>query len=1017
MNKEILDFYNSISQDQSLKERLSQKIKDIKNQEDLKTLINTEILPLAKKHGFNFTVEDFLKNEKESAQKLPKEDLLNINGGISLKSILSGSILSLIMLNTGLSETMVSHAMDFQNAGAPVGNQNCINNVHIGQMIEDSETELLYTILTLPDQEHDGTLCAEVLDKGIKDDIVIPQSVTINSSTYKVVELQKWAFRRQKKVASVTIPDSVTNIDDDTFLGSGVTKINVSPGNKNYSSIDGVLFNKDQSTLIRCPACRPGSSYEIPNKVHNIRHCAFSGCYDLTSVIIPDSVEIIEDKAFNQCRHLTSISIPNSVKTLNSSIFLGTSLKSVFLPSSVTSVNQDTFGGCGKLTEINVSPDNKNYSSIDGILFNKDQSTLIFSPSLKSFNNYIVPDSVNKIEHHAFLGNKNLTSITIPNSVQSIGNEAFAECYNLESISMPDSVKDIGSSAFFYCQRLSKVVLPNALKSINENTFSKCPQLKSIAIPASVNHIDQSAFSECPGIAEINVSPDSKKYSSINGVLFDKTQTSLLRYPPQKEDDNYVIPNSVVNIQTNAFHDCTHLKSVVIPNHVQIIPDSAFFNCSNLNQINIPNSVKKIEEFAFNNCSNLNSIIIPRSVKSIGVYAFSSCTNLTSITIPNSLIIHDAAFDECQSLKSITITNSFNPVELKEQAEQAEQIALKSPTIENWFNAEKLYQQLFCEKKINFKVIRDLPWRGVSPEAKVEDNIDYELNDLGRKVKDISQNILNQDLDSPLNMQTLSMLYEIDPNYANQEFCKHFEKLNGQQIQNIINFWQEEAENLINQAKGANECNRVAYIFKMLSNFFKDHKKSLNPANSAAPTDQVVQPDQSTPANKSKQADPDKLFEQKAHEIQNYRYLNRNINYIVHNEEDDFEASSDNNDRVFTKIKNKIPDQNNENTKSANQETTEASNVAQGQDSENAKLTSQDVTKASNTAAQDQNNENEEYAEKCVICLGKFLKDQEPPVHLRTCNCTEGVAHKECMLQFIDQDNSNSCPCCKTKYK
>jgi len=171
---------------------------------------------------------------------------------------------------------------------------------------------------------------------------------------------------------------------------------------------------------------------EIVGKpVTSIGDEAFSSCTSLTSVIIPDSVTSIGLNAFIGCSSLSSVTIPDSVTSIEHAAFaLCTSLTSVTIPVSVTSIAGSSFGSCSNLTAITVHAANPAYISVDGVLFDKSQARLIVYPGGKA-GAYAVPDSVNSIGLHAFIGCSSLSSVTIPDSVTSIGNWAFSYCTSL----------------------------------------------------------------------------------------------------------------------------------------------------------------------------------------------------------------------------------------------------------------------------------------------------------------------------------------------------------------------------------------------------------------------------------------------------------------------------------------------------------------------------------------------------------------------------------------------------------
>ena len=145
-------------------------------------------------------------------------------------------------------------------------------------------------------------------------------------------------------------------------------------------------------------------------------------------------------------------------------------------------------------------------------------------------------------------------------------------------------------------------------------------------------------------------------YSSVGGVLFDKTQTTLLQYPAGLVG-SYAIPNSVTSIGNNAFYYC-NLTNIMIGTNVTSIGEGAFTEDS-FTGVAIPSTVISIGDYAFSDCSSLTSVSIPNSVTSVGDYAFGYCSSLTNVTIPNSVTnMGDGAFAVCTSLTSVTIGNS-----------------------------------------------------------------------------------------------------------------------------------------------------------------------------------------------------------------------------------------------------------------------------------------------------------------------------------------------------------------------
>ena len=337
---------------------------------------------------------------------------------------------------------------------------------------------------------------------------------------------------------TVKIEAGVTTIGNEAFL--------------NCSSLTSVTIPNSVTTIgLRAfDGCRSLTSVTIPNSVTTIRECAFDSCYSLTSVKIGNSVTTIGDCAFRYCNSLTSVTIPNSVTTIGVGAFDGCrSLTSVTIPNSVTTIGVGAFDGCRSLTSIDVASGNLNYSSKDGVLFDKNKSTLIQYPIGNKRTEYTIPNSVTTIGSYAFDDCSNLTSVTIPNSVTTIGKYAFSDCSGLTSVTIGNSVTTIGGHAFSGCSGLTSVTIPNSVTTIGEYAFEFCSGLTSVTIPNSVTTIGESAFSGC---------------SSLTSVT---------------------IPNSVTTIGKYAFIYCRSLTSVTIPNSVTTIGDYAFYSCSSLKDV------------------------------------------------------------------------------------------------------------------------------------------------------------------------------------------------------------------------------------------------------------------------------------------------------------------------------------------------------------------------------------------------------------------------------------------------
>ncbi|MGD1089096.1 MAG: leucine-rich repeat domain-containing protein [Verrucomicrobiota bacterium] len=301
--------------------------------------------------------------------------------------------------------------------------------------------------------------------------LVIPGT----TNGYPVTSIETNAFADNFYLTSVTIPASVTNIGYGAFaLCTSLTTITVNALNPAYSSAAGVLFNLNQTTLIQYPIGNAAASYTISNSVTSIGDEAFYDCQNLTSITIPDSVTNIGDSAFIYCYYLTSVTIPYSVISIGNYAFedcinvtsvtisdsvtsIGeyafegcSSLTSVTIPASVISIGDEAFSYDTSLTAITVDALNPAYTSVAGVLFNFNQTTLIQYPAGNSGTSYTVSNSVTSIGDAAFAYCSSLTSVTIPASVTSIGEYAFEECPKLTSVYFEGNAPTGDSSVFLF---------------------------------------------------------------------------------------------------------------------------------------------------------------------------------------------------------------------------------------------------------------------------------------------------------------------------------------------------------------------------------------------------------------------------------------------------------------------------------------------------------------------------------------------------------------------------------------
>ncbi|MBR3864681.1 MAG: leucine-rich repeat protein [Clostridia bacterium] len=540
--------------------------------------------------------------------------------------------------------------------------------------------------------------------KGSASEVVIPES--LGNAT--VTSIEDSAFYNCSSLVSVVIPDSVTTIEANAFTGcSSLTSITVSEKNEHYSSLNGDLYNKAKTSLIKYAIGKQDAFFAIPNSVTMIATGAFDGCNSLNSIEIGDSVIAIEVGAFDGCNSLMEITIP-------------------FVGSTKDGVDNTYFG----------------------YIFSGNNNNL--PKSLKK-----VTVTGGKIANNAFYGCSSLTSVVIGDNVTSIGNGAFDGCISLEEIIVPfvGATKDGTTNTHFgyifgaYSSSDNDNYVPTSLKKVTvsggkiaNSAFSGCDSLTSIEIGDNVTSIGNDAFDGCYRLVEVvnksthitiekgswdngnvgyyalavyNNSDNfgGTKLSTDNGCVIytDGTEKILVSYIGN--ETQLIIPSYITQINDYAFYKCRSLTSVKMGDRVTSIGEKAFYWCTSLASIKIPNSVISIGSQAFESCISLTSIEIPNSVTSIdasafyntayynneenwengvlyigkyliqakttvssdysvkegtlliGDYAFCYCSSLTSVEIGDSITsIGSYAFNNCTSLTSVEIPNSVTSI-------------------------------------------------------------------------------------------------------------------------------------------------------------------------------------------------------------------------------------------------------------------------------------------------------------------------------------------------------------------
>lgn len=361
-----------------------------------------------------------------------------------------------------------------------------------------------------------------------------------------ITEIGRASFNGASKITGVEIPNSAILISDYAFQNcEGLTTITI-----------------------------PGSVKKIGNWWGNANGQIFNGCSNLKEVILEEGIEEISGRAFDSCSKVKEWKLPKSLKRIGPRAFQSTGVEEFNIPENVESIAA-TFILSSNLSRINVDSNNKYFTSVDGILFDKDSTRLIKYPENRDGNSYEVPNTVKAIDANAFISCKNLQTIVIADSVEKIGDSAF------------DGSK-----------------------------------LKTINLGGGITNISNKPFYGALNLTNINVITENDKYESENGILFNKGKTILIKYPPAIiNGEVYEIPNTVVEIGPQSFYR-SQIKNVIIPSSVKKIGSESFFQCYNLEELNLPEGLERIEWRALQQCNKIKTIVVPSSVTYIDKECF-----------------------------------------------------------------------------------------------------------------------------------------------------------------------------------------------------------------------------------------------------------------------------------------------------------------------------------------------------------------------------------------------------------
>lgn len=345
-------------------------------------------------------------------------------------------------------------------------------NMEISGMIFLGNSQISYF------NEADGTVSIVDCGSEMEGTLKIPAEI----EGKPVTTIGEGAFYQNSGITELVLPDSITKIDDGAFFEcTALEKINLPDRLKSIG----------ESALFGCSSL---TKLSFPDSISVIPESCCASCAALTDIEFPSKIKEIGVEAFANSKGFETLELPETLQKIGEKAFCNwITTQTVSIPAAVNSIGDYAFDGCAELRSITVADNNPCYTAENGVLFDKNMTTLLKYPSAKPETQYTIPDTVTALKGWAFVGAVNLAEINLAN-VQEFGEDTFYSCKLLTTATIPQSMTVIPSGAFAYCENLTEVIIPKGCTEIGDNAFTGCNALKTVKIPSSVEKIGNAAL-------------------------------------------------------------------------------------------------------------------------------------------------------------------------------------------------------------------------------------------------------------------------------------------------------------------------------------------------------------------------------------------------------------------------------------------------------------------------------------------------------------------------------------------
>ncbi len=616
--------------------------------------------------------------------------------------------------NTDLSTIDFPESVTFIGAGAFVNNDN-LEQITLPENLDSIEPFVLYDCDMLRIVETEGNAITNI---GMGS-FAFSHNLTTFTIPDAVQTIDGFAFFWCNCLSSVFIPQNVSQIESTAFISCHyLERIDVDSENPYYTSLDGVLYNKEMTKVVCCPGCKNGK-WVVPETVRSMEPYACFGSEHLTEIVLPESLEFLLPYSFCNCFLLEWINIPQGISILPERTFLNCSaLSSITIEGTLSSIGDYCFCGCGFEEIESFWPEN--LSVIGKGLFRANR-----------FRTLVVPDWIEYLDEDSFSNNRDLVDVYMSDDLKAAipidsvfwntqyngfhgpcGNDAtyLVKGHKLSILGTGDTYNYNPGAALCTWDSIEEIEIAEGITLLGRYlTHSLRTIIETITIPKTVKYINENFLGgtairsmtmlspKCDIRAVLNCQviygyddSTAEQYCRDNDVTF----VSLGTAPNVDEDDEPVYTGScgetaswrlqdhiltirgsgaisnyeivytpvegagyMIGVPSSPWYAYqTEIFAVEIGENITEIGNRAFMGCSDLKTVSLPSSLLRLGQEAFSECSMLTSIDLPDSVKEIGECAFFRCENLSAVRLSSALTsIPGAAFQLCFSLDNVTI--------------------------------------------------------------------------------------------------------------------------------------------------------------------------------------------------------------------------------------------------------------------------------------------------------------------------------------------------------------------------